>query len=303
MTGVIYADVLFVINVYITYALLMLTCVFLGLSQMRLRILLASVIGGLSSFIIFFSDIPEIFSIIIRLALCLCFCLIAFSFRGIRQLVRQCAVFLGVNFLFAGLMFAIWYFVSPTAVYYNTGVVYFDIDTLSLIVITAVCYFVIKIFGIFSRLRAPKNRLYDVCLHINDDVFCLKGFLDTGNNLKDPFTSSDVIVVSRDALEKYFPLNKSISEIIGESPLRIRYLPCNTVSGSRLLPIFRADKVRIKGISADFSVKGVMIAVSDEKIKNGEFQALLPESIFQNNYSDKGEDYEENKRFYAELDI
>ena len=46
-----------------------------------------------------------------------------------------------------------------------------------------------------------------------------------------------------------------------------------------------------------------MIAVSDEKIKNGEFQALLPESIFQNNYSDKGEDYEENKRFYAELDI
>ena len=40
-----------------------------------------------------------------------------------------------------------------------------------------------------------------------------------------------------------------------------------------------------------------MVAVSDENIKNGDFQALLPMGIFQNNYSDKGEDYEEAERF------
>lgn len=300
MTGVIYADVLFVVNVYITYALLMLTALFLGIAPERMRIFLASIIGGLSSFIIFIPHISDIFSGLIRLVLCQCFCLVAFSFKGIRQLVRQCAVFLGVNFLFAGLMFALWYFVSPSAVYYNTGVVYFDIDTLSLVIITAVCYFAIKIFGIFTRMRTPKNILYDVDVYISGDKFSLKGFLDTGNNLKDPFTSADVIIVSRDAVEKYFPKDKSISEIAENSPLKIRYLPCNTVSGSRLLPVFKADKVRIKGISADFSVKGVMIAVCDEKIKNGEFQALLPEGIFQNNYSDKGEDYEETQRLFAE---
>jgi hypothetical protein len=85
--------------------------------------------------------------------------------------------------------------------------------------------------------------------------------------------------------------------------LKIRYLPCNTVSGSKLLPVFKADMVRIKGITADFNVKGVMIAVSDEKIKNGEFQALLPEGIFQNNICDKGEDYEEAEGSYTELNI
>lgn len=303
MTGVIYADVLFVINVYITYALLMLTALFLGIAPSRLRILLSAVVGGLSSFIIFLPDIDNAASIVIRFVLCQCFCIVAFSFSGIRQLVRQCAVFFGVNFLFAGLMFAIWYFLSPTAVYYNTGVVYFDIDTLSLVIITALCYLLIKIFGILTRMRTPENRLYSVTLYVSDDTFRLRGFLDTGNKLKDPFTSSDVIVVSRDAVEKYFPYNKSLSDIIGESPLKIRYLPCNTVSGSRLLPVFKASKVRIKGISADFTVRGVMIAVSDEKIKNGEFQALLPESIFQNNYSDKGEDYEETERSSAECNI
>ena len=296
MSGVIYADVLFILNVYITYALLMLTAMFLGISPKRLRLLLASIIGGISSFIILVDGINAIVSGTLRLILCLIFCFISFSFKGTRQCFRQVITFLGVNFLFAGLMFAIWYFVSPTAVYYNTGVVYFDIDMLSLVTVTAVCYFAVKIFAAISQLRHPKNVLYDVTVCILGDEFGLRGFLDTGNSLKDPFTSADVIVVSRSALEKYFPKDKSISEIIGESPLKIRYLPCSTVSGKKLLPVFKADKVKIKGISAAFTIEGVMVAVSDENIKNGEFQALLPMGIFQNNYSDKGEDYEETQR-------
>ncbi len=303
MTGVIYADVLFILNVYITYALLMLTALFSGLSPKRLRLLLAGVLGGVSSFLILIPDISTALLGALRVVLCLVFCIVAFKYNGIKQSVRQSLIFLCVNFLFAGIMLAIWYFVSPSAVYYNSGVVYFDIDTLSLIIITAVCYFLIKAFGFFTSLRAPKNTLYDVTLRVMGDELQLRGFLDTGNNLKDPFTSSEVIVVTRSAVEKYFPWEKSISEIIGESKLKIRYLPCSTVSGSKLLPVFKCDKVRIKGISADFSIEGAIVAVCDEKIKNGEFQALLPEGIFQNNYSDKGEDYEETARFTAETGI
>lgn len=303
MSGVIYADVLFILNVYITYALLMLTAMFLGINPKRLRLLVSGIIGGLSSFIILIPDINAAVSGVLRVILCVLFCLISFSFRGTRQCLRQIVTFLGVNFLFAGLMFALWYFVSPTAVYYNTGVVYFDIDTLSLVVITAVCYFAVKVFSTLYHLRQPKNALYDVTLSILGDELCLRGFLDTGNCLKDPFTSADVIVVSRSALGKYFPEEKSINEIIGESPLKIRYLPCSTVSGSKLLPVFKAEKIRIKGITADFTVEAVMVAVSDESIKNGEFQALLPMGIFQNNYSDKGEDYEEAERFIDKTHI
>ena len=69
------------------------------------------------------------------------------------------------------------------------------------------------------------------------------------------------------------------------------------------MPLFKCDKVRIKGVSSDFSCKGVIIGISDEKIKNGDFQALLPAGIFSNNFSDKGEDYEETERFFAQTDI
>ncbi len=303
MSGVIYADVLFVLNVYITYALLLLTALFLGIAPKRMRLFLAGVIGGSSSLFVLLPEINTAFLGALRVVLCLVFSAVAFRYNGIRQLLRQSVTFLAVNFLFAGLMFAVWYFVTPSAVYYNTGIVYFDIDTLSLILITAVCYFVIKAFGFFMKLRSPKNMLYDVFVSVGEDEYKLKGFLDTGNSLKDPFTSADVIVVSRTAVEKYFPRDMTISDIIAHSPLKIRYLPCATVAGNKLLPIFRADKVRIKGISADFTVDGVMVAVCDENIKNGEFQALLPESIFQNNYSDKGEDYEKNKRIFTQNSI
>ena len=232
----------------------------------------------------------------IRLVLCLVLPFVAFSYCGIRSLAKQCAVFLGVNFLFAGIIFALWYFVSPTAVYYNTGIVYLDIDALSLVVLTAVCYFAVRIFRGIIDLKAPKNTLYDVFLTIKDEEFYLRGFLDTGNNLKDPFTSSDVIVVSRGALEKYFPQGEDMSKIIETSPLKIRYLPCTTVSGTKLMPVFRCDKVRVRGVGADFIWQGI-IGITDEKIKNGDFQALLPAGIFQNNSIDRREDNEETQRF------
>ena len=303
MSGVIYADVLFVLNVYITYALLMLTALFLGLVPKRPRLFLAGIIGGLGSLFILVPEISNAFLGFLRVVLCLVFSVVAFSYKGIRQLLRQSVTFLAVNFLFAGLMFAIWYFVTPSAVYYNSGIIYFDIDTLSLVLITAVCYFAIKAFGFVTKLRSPKNVLYDVVIGISGDEIALRGFLDTGNNLKDPFTSADVIVVSRQALEKYFPWDVAISEIISHSPLKIRYRPCGTVAGSKLLPVFRADKVRIRGVSVDFIVDNVVIAVSDENIRNGEFQALLPEGIFQNNYSDRGEDYEKAERFFTQNNI
>ena len=232
----------------------------------------------------------------LRLVLCLILPLIAFSYSGIRSLAKQCVVFLVVNFLFAGIIFALWYFVSPSAVYYNTGIVYLDIDALSLVVLTAVCYFSVRIFRGIIDLKVPKNTLYDVFLTIKDEEFYLRGFLDTGNNLKDPFTSSDVIIVSRSALEKYFPQGENMSAIIEKSSLKIRYLPCTTVSGTELMPVFRCDKVRVRGVGVDFIWQG-LIGITDKKIKNGDFQALLPAGIFQNNSIDRREDNEEAQRF------
>ena len=303
MTGIIYADVLFILNTYITYAILLLTALILHLSPSRLRILLSSIIGGVGSLIIIFPWANDVMLGLLRAVLCAVLPFIAFSYGGIKQAFRKIAVFLSVNFLFAGLMLAIWYFINPSAVYYNTGIVYFDIDALSLVIITAVCYFAVRVFNWVSDFKTPKNTLYDVCFDILGEEIYLKGFLDTGNSLRDPFTGSDVIIVSRKALNKLFPEGKDMMALTESSPVKVRYLPCTTVSSKKLMAAFTCSKVRIKGLSCDFTVGGVTVALSEEKIKNGDFQALLPPGIFSNNYSDKGEDYEETQKLFAKRDI
>ena len=303
MTRVIYADVLFILNTYITYAILLLTAVFMRIPVKRTRLFLAGVLGGITSLAILLPVTDEGILGAIRLVLCALLPLVSFAFNGVKNLLRQSAVFLSVNFLFAGIMLGLWYFVSPTAVYYNTGIVYFDIDAMSLVVMTAVCYFAVRIFRGIIDLKVPKNTLYDVYVTILGEEFYLKGFLDTGNNLRDPFTGSDVIIVSRSALEKLFPKGEDMSEIIAKSPMKMRYLPCVTVSGSTLLPVFRCEKVRVKGISGELNLGSVILGVTDKKIKNGDFQALLPAGIFQNNTIDRRENNEETKRFFHQADI
>lgn len=303
MKGVVYADVLFIINTYITYAILLLTAVFMHIPVKRLRILLSGCVGGFFSLAILLPFASDRLLGVLRLALCIILPLTAFSYEGMRRLLRQSAVFLSVNMMFAGIMLALWYFVSPTAVYYNTGIVYFDIDALSLVIMTAVCYFAVRIFRKIIDLRAPKNTIFDVYVKIMGDEVYLKGFLDTGNSLKDPFTASDVIVVSRDALGRYFPKGEDMSSIIEASPLKIRYLPCSTVSGSTLMPVFRCDSLRIKGVSGEFTVKGAVLGITDGKINNGDYQALLPAGIFQNNYSDRRENNEETQGLIYQADI
>ena len=54
MTGVIYADVLFILNTYINYAILTLTALFLHVTPSRLRLLCGAVLGGACSLIILF---------------------------------------------------------------------------------------------------------------------------------------------------------------------------------------------------------------------------------------------------------
>ena len=60
---------------------------------------------------------------------------------------------------------------------------------------------------------------------------------------------------------------------------------------------FRAERVQIKGLSVNVTLKEPLIALTDKKIKGGAFGALLPSGIFDNITSETGEDYDEIKRF------
>lgn len=293
MTQVIYADVLFIINAYINYALLVLTEVISGVKTSRLRIALSSLLGGLYSLIILIPNISSLAVGLTRLPAAVIFIMCAFKAGHIKTFLRLFGSFFLTNFVFAGLMLALWYFASPKNMYLNAFVVYFDIEPIALIVLTAICYFLIKGISSVVKVNQPKNTIFSLKVHINDKAIDLPAFYDTGNNLYDPFTGKAVIIVSADALKDIFPDKKHIYESAVLSGIAIRYIPCTVLGGDMLLPCFSVERVQIKGIEISLDTAEAVIAITESKIRGGEFAALLPSGIFENKTSEMGADYDE----------
>lgn len=288
---VIYADVLFVINLYITYGLLLLTGIITKSSSKRLRLLLSSCFSGFYSLIILVPDISDTVVAVTRIPACLIIVLLAFSFSNKKHFLRLVVGFLAVNFVFAGLMFAMWYFFYPRGMYYNNGVVYFDIDTVSLIVLTAVCYAALKAGEYLLRLKAPSNTIYDLKIYVLGKVYSCRSFLDTGNGLKDHFTGYPVIIVNEASFKEILPEDVFDESKLSESRLKFRFIVCSGISGTGLLPSFTPEKVTISSFKESFETSDIVIAVTKTKIKNGNFDAVLPSDIFINQTSERGEKY------------
>lgn len=286
MTQVIYADVLFILNTYITYALLLLTALISGFKATRLRLTSAALLGGLYSLIILIPGISDSLITLSRVPAAIIFLFISFSAKNKNQILRIFCTFFLVNFIFAGLMLALWYFFYPQNMYFTGFVVYLDIEPVTIVALTALCYFLIKGINMAVKIKQPKDTIFDITLHINDKVVKTNGFYDSGNSLYDPFTGKQIIIFSRSALRSIFPENTTIYDQAVKLGLNVRFLPCTSIGGSTLLPCVKADQIKIKSVSLSVCLEDRLIAITDEKIKGGAFGALLNKDIF----SEKGED-------------
>lgn len=294
MTQVIYADVLFIINTYITYALLVLTEIISCVKTSRLRITLAAFLGGAYSLIILIPEISDLTVTLSRLPVAVIFILTAFTIKSPKVFFRLFSCFFLTNFVFAGLMLALWYFLNPQNMYLGGFVIYFDIEPLTLIILTAICYFIVKVISSMIKIKQPKNTIFNLKVHINGKVIPLLAFYDTGNNLFDPFTGKPVIIVSAKSLNQIFPKDDLIYEQAVAAGLCVRFIPCSVLGADIILPCFTCDRVQIKGIEITIENAEAVIAITKDKIKGGEFSAILPSGIFDNHTNETGVDYDES---------
>ncbi len=295
MTQIIYADILVVVNIYVTYLLLRLTGLVTNSELKPARLVFSAFIGGFYSLILLLPNITDSIIVTTRVLMCFILLILAYKVNSKCHLLKLVVAFFIINFVFAGIMIGLWYAFNPTSFLFNNGIVYFNIDTISLLVLTVICYTIFLTFHKILKVKSPINCLYTLTIYIKDITYNCKAFLDTGNTLRDPFSSLPVIVVAQSVFDAH--IDELNGEIRGKM---LRYIPCSTISSNNLLPAFRPDKIHIKGISSDFFATDVYIAISKNIMKNNEFDALLNASVFENKTNENGEDYEtKNKRTFV----
>jgi len=295
LSQVVYVDVLFTLNLFINYLLLLSGACLLREKAKRWRLLLGAALGAVYSLVIFLPELPNILSILLKAVFCATIVLAAYPVHGLRHFCKLAACFLAASFLFAGLMMGIWLLFRPKGMVYQNGAVYFDISVAVLIFTAIICYGLTILFSRLFRHHAPENRVYDLQIELNGKILRTRALLDTGNSLSDCFSDTPVILLEYahakallpPELKDFFRRRPSaLHAPPGASSLGFRLIPYHTVGGTGLLPAFRPERVLIFGTQGQIETKDALVAVVNERLAAGEYGALLNERLVQGGTQD-----------------
>ncbi len=285
MKQVVYIDVLFVINLFVNYLILITTAKLMRISSSRWRLLGGAALGGIYALLIFTPVIHIAYTLAAKLLFSLSIVLASFKDLNLKQTIKAMGCFYGVNFAFAGAMFALWMSVKPKGMVIHNGIVYFDISVVTLVITAIIVFFLLKLIGRLSKRHAPDTHKYKLTVSMNGCEITTEALLDTGNSLTDAFSDTPVIVAEYQTLQALFPPqlelffqgkeNRSIYQMDKEWSRKIRLIPFFSMGGEGLLPAFRPDHITIQQGRDTIVVKKVLVAVCRGRLPRSEYGALL----------------------------
>lgn len=250
----IYVDVLIILNIYVNFFLIITTAKIMHSPIKTGRCIAAAVYGSLYSLLILIPHLGIFINTLIKLAAAVTIILIAFGFGGKLRLIKESIVFFAINIILAGVIYAVYSWLKPEFMHFNNTYFYMDFSLIILVITTAAMYFAVSIARRFADRIPEKTGYYKIIIRYRDKTASLSGIADTGNVLVDFFSGKPVIVCGRDKLQ----------EITGEAdfdfsaggiPKGFRMIPCSTVSGSSLMPVFKPDEIII--LDAEKNIKKV----------------------------------------------
>lgn len=195
---VIYLDEFFVINFIMDFIVLCITKKICKFAATYLQILLSATFGALWSVIVLI--VPEnikgavnICTYILISALMIRICAGKCNFK---ELIRGTAILFGVTFCMAGSIYMIYYYTY--AGYWIRMNLLSDTELLMFTALSVVIVGMI-IKQIMVRIVYGESECL-VKIIFNDKCFDLKGYIDTGNVLKDPYFKKSVSIVDLESL-------------------------------------------------------------------------------------------------------
>lgn len=245
----IYVDVLLTVNLYINYFLIKGSALIIRYDITTRRTIISSGLGALFSLIILLPDLPFIITVLIKIVSGVIIVFTAFGYRKPVDLIISCLCFLIISFIYAGTMLGLWLFAAPFGMFYRNGTAYFNIPIIAVAAFTALSYAIIKLVSYIADRRALSAKYADIEIISDNIKLSLKGISDSGNSLTDPFSGRPVIISSHSILNEILP--SSVKEYLSgnnyDNMEGLRLVPCHTISGQTIIPVFLVERIIING--------------------------------------------------------
>lgn len=293
----VYADVLVSLNILLTYVLIVASRVMCKIPTNKWAVLLASVIGGISSLVIFYENGGVVFSCFYKLITGSIIVGVAFLPETLKNYIKEFLAFFGISFLFGGFMYTLEITLHPKNIMFYNGTVYFDISIAYLVASVLVIY---AVFLLADYLIAKHNNKGGKCqleIGYNNKSVIVTALIDTGNTLTDGMTGKPVIIAELSAVSPLFSRKEIIFfksgdfENIPESLNRtFRLIPCKTVTGDSLLKAFMPSFIKINDGKGSYINNFCTVALTEKELSQGEYKALLNNDFFQNVKEEKSDE-------------
>lgn len=190
----IYIDVVLFINFSFDLLILLSTSILLKRNIKFYRALLGAFIGSLSILFLFI-NITSFQLFLFKIIISIFMILISFGYKNIKYFLKNILFLYTISIILGGFL----YYLSCTFSYKNTGLVFYfkglSINYIFLIMSSPlIIYIYIKEARSFKQIC---NNIYKIELIVNDKCYKLNGFMDTGNNLVDPYFFKPVILINK----------------------------------------------------------------------------------------------------------
>lgn len=227
---IIYLDLVFFLNIFLDFILLMSVSVVLTRNVSLKRIFLGSIIGGGSTFILFFS-ISSIILFLIKLFLGFFMVLVTFGYHSLKYTYNNLFYLYTISFSIGGVLYLL-----MNKGYYNYLIL--------IIGFLVVSYLYVKQI---KKFKTNYSDYYQVKVYLKNQVLNLTGYLDTGNKLYDNYKNRPVIITSKKIMY-------DLEDII--------YVPYVSLNDEKIIKCLKVDKIIIN----NKVFHNYLIGLSDQKI-------------------------------------
>lgn len=256
---VIYIDLIIIFNFLIDLILLIGVSTLLKRKTNILRILISSLIGSLSTIILFYIN-NNILLLIYKLFTSILMIIIAFKYQNFNYFKDNLIYLYLLSIILGGTI----YLLNDTVSLSNKGYIFKDnglkINLFLLLLIAPII--IIKYINKQKHYQTEYQNYYQIEIYYNDKVIKDTAFLDTGNKLKDPYFHKPIILVNSSLIKDH---------------IKTFLVPYYTVNNKDILEVFSPQKIIVN----NKKTKKALIGLSDVNI-NGVKIILNKEILWKN---------------------
>lgn len=244
-----YLDLIFLLNFGFDFLLLLSVSILLRRNVKLRKIMLGALIGGLSIFILFL-NINSLELFIIKVIISIIMIIATFGYKSLKYTFQNLLYLYTSSIILGGFL----YYLNVEFSYKQEGLVFYhhglSINYILLVILSPIIIYTYVRQG--KELKNHYANYYELELYLTKNKkIPLTGFVDTGNQLKDPYFQRPVILVNQSDLNCNLDCLKTV------------FIPYHTVNNQGLLKCIIPYKLVIKGVGVKTKL---LVGIMNEKI-------------------------------------